>query len=128
MFPAATEGFSKANLNCSVEESFQRVKQVADQAVNDGLRLRGYISCVVGCPYDGPVKPTVVAKVSLSANRVIIRNLSFIMTLHGDEVVSHHRAHTQGMQFCSSCSFLLIFQPLNCSSYFPSLQFNAHTG
>ncbi|XP_013194702.1 hydroxymethylglutaryl-CoA lyase, mitochondrial [Amyelois transitella] len=64
IFPAGSEGFSQKNLNCSVEEGLRRFKDVADQAVTDGLRVRGYVSCVVGCPYDGPVSPKVIAKIT----------------------------------------------------------------
>ncbi|CAB3239854.1 unnamed protein product [Arctia plantaginis] len=64
IFPAASEGFSQKNLNCSVEESLARFKLVVDQALTDGLRVRGYVSCIVGCPYDGPVDPKAVAKIS----------------------------------------------------------------
>nr|AID66661.1 desaturase [Agrotis segetum] len=64
IFPAGSEGFSQKNLNCSVEEGLKRFKLVADQAVKDGLRVRGYVSCVVGCPYDGPVHPKGIAKIT----------------------------------------------------------------
>ncbi|XP_026758807.1 hydroxymethylglutaryl-CoA lyase, mitochondrial [Galleria mellonella] len=64
IFPAGSEGFSQKNLNCSVKESLQRFKEVAVQAVRDGLRVRGYVSCVVGCPYDGPISPKVIAKIT----------------------------------------------------------------
>ncbi|CAG9796693.1 unnamed protein product [Diatraea saccharalis] len=64
IFPAGSEGFSQKNLNCSVEEGLRRFKEVADQAVKDGLRVRGYVSCVVGCPYDGPINPKVIAKIT----------------------------------------------------------------
>ncbi|XP_011561046.3 hydroxymethylglutaryl-CoA lyase, mitochondrial [Plutella xylostella] len=64
IFPAGSEGFSQKNLNCSVEEGLARFQEVAEQAVKDGLRVRGYISCIVGCPYDGPISPTVIAKIT----------------------------------------------------------------
>ncbi|RVE49358.1 hypothetical protein evm_005973 [Chilo suppressalis] len=64
IFPAGSEGFSQKNLNCSVEEGLRRFKLVADQAVKDGLRVRGYVSCVVGCPYDGPISPKTIAKIT----------------------------------------------------------------
>ncbi|XP_021196164.3 hydroxymethylglutaryl-CoA lyase, mitochondrial [Helicoverpa armigera] len=64
IFPAGSEGFSQKNLNCSVEEGLKRFKLVADQAVKDGLRVRGYVSCVVGCPYDGPIHPKGIAKIT----------------------------------------------------------------
>ncbi|CAH2050252.1 unnamed protein product, partial [Iphiclides podalirius] len=64
IFPAGSEGFSRKNLNCSVQEGLERFKEVAIQAVKDGLRVRGYISCVVGCPYDGPIHPKAIAKIT----------------------------------------------------------------
>lgn len=47
-----------------MEEGIKQFQQVAEQAVKDGLRVRGYVSCIVGCPYDGPIAPKVIAKVS----------------------------------------------------------------
>ncbi|XP_053618250.1 hydroxymethylglutaryl-CoA lyase, mitochondrial isoform X2 [Plodia interpunctella] len=64
IFPAGSEGFSQKNLNCSVEEGLRRFKEVADQAMKDGLRVRGYVSCVLGCPYDGPINPKIIAKIT----------------------------------------------------------------
>ncbi|KAM3967702.1 hydroxymethylglutaryl-CoA lyase [Aphomia sociella] len=64
IFPSASEGFAQKNLNCSMAEAMQRFKDVAVQAVKDGLRVRGYVSCVVGCPYDGPISPKVTAKIT----------------------------------------------------------------
>src|SRR5258705_882145 len=57
VFASASEGFSRANINCSVAESIERFKPVVIRARADGIRVRGYISCVLGCPYDGEVKP-----------------------------------------------------------------------
>ena len=62
LFVSASEGFSRANLNCSVEESFARIAPVAEAARDAGLRFRGYVSCVNDCPFDGPVAPAQVAK------------------------------------------------------------------
>ncbi|CAH2238957.1 hydroxymethylglutaryl-CoA lyase, mitochondrial isoform X1 [Pararge aegeria] len=64
IFPAGSEGFSQKNLNCSVEEGLKRFKLVADQAVKDGIRVRGYVSCILGCPYDGPISPKAIAKIT----------------------------------------------------------------
>src|SRR6185369_11556729 len=52
VFAAASEGFSRANINCSVAESLERFKPVVARARADGIRVRGYVSCVLGCPYD----------------------------------------------------------------------------
>lgn len=64
VFGAASEGFSRANLNASIAESLERFRPVCAAAAADGLPVRGYISCVTDCPYDGPVAPAAVAVVA----------------------------------------------------------------
>ncbi|XP_073957362.1 hydroxymethylglutaryl-CoA lyase [Choristoneura fumiferana] len=64
IFPSGSEGFSQKNLNCSMAEGLERFREVAEQAVKDGKRVRGYVSCIVGCPYDGPIAPKTIAKLS----------------------------------------------------------------
>lgn len=64
VFAAASEGFSHANLNASIAESLDRMRPVAAAALEDGLALRGYVSVVTDCPFDGPVAPKAVAKVA----------------------------------------------------------------
>ena len=64
VFAAASEGFSRANINCSIEESIERFKPVLARASTDGVKVRGYISCVLGCPFDGEIKPKAVADVA----------------------------------------------------------------
>ncbi|MCK1543691.1 hydroxymethylglutaryl-CoA lyase [Bradyrhizobium sp. 179] len=61
VFAAASEGFSRANINCSVADSIERFKPVLARAKADGVKVRGYISCVLGCPFDGEIKPKAVA-------------------------------------------------------------------
>ncbi|MBB4257270.1 MULTISPECIES: hydroxymethylglutaryl-CoA lyase [unclassified Bradyrhizobium] len=61
VFAAASEGFSRANINCTVAESIDRFKPVLARAKADGVKVRGYISCVLGCPFDGEIKPKAVA-------------------------------------------------------------------
>jgi hydroxymethylglutaryl-CoA lyase len=61
VFAAASEGFSRANINCTVAESIERFKPVLARARADGVPVRGYISCVLGCPFDGEIKPKAVA-------------------------------------------------------------------
>ncbi|MDE1462637.1 hydroxymethylglutaryl-CoA lyase [Spartinivicinus sp. A2-2] len=63
VFGAASETFSQKNINCSIAESLQRFDPVAKQAKQQGLRVRGYVSCVVGCPYEGNISPAQVAPV-----------------------------------------------------------------
>ncbi|WP_298233082.1 hydroxymethylglutaryl-CoA lyase [uncultured Azohydromonas sp.] len=64
VFAAASETFSQRNINCSVAESIARFRPVFDAARREGVRVRGYVSCVVGCPYEGPIAPERVADVS----------------------------------------------------------------
>jgi hydroxymethylglutaryl-CoA lyase len=64
VFGSASEGFSRANINCSVAESIERFKPVVARAKADGVKVRGYISCVLGCPYDGEIKPQAVVDVA----------------------------------------------------------------
>ena len=64
IFGAASEGFSKANINATIEESLERFVPVMEAANAQGVRVRGYISCVAECPYDGPVAPAQVAMVA----------------------------------------------------------------
>lgn len=64
IFGAASEGFSKANINASIAESLDRFRPVAEAARAIGMPVRGYVSCVTDCPYDGPVAPTAVARVA----------------------------------------------------------------
>jgi hydroxymethylglutaryl-CoA lyase len=61
VFAAASEGFSRANINCTVAESIGRFRPVLARAKADGVNVRGYISCVLGCPFDGEIKPKAVA-------------------------------------------------------------------
>jgi hydroxymethylglutaryl-CoA lyase len=64
IFGAASESFSKRNINCSIAESLERFAPVADAARARGMRVRGYVSCVLGCPYEGDIAPSAVADVS----------------------------------------------------------------
>lgn len=64
IFAAASESFSKKNINCSIAESLDRFRPVAERALAEERRLRGYVSCVLGCPYEGDIAPAAVARVS----------------------------------------------------------------
>jgi isopropylmalate/homocitrate/citramalate synthase len=64
VFGAASETFSRKNINASIAESLERFAPVCEAARAKGIRVRGYISCVVGCPYEGAVKPEAVAGVA----------------------------------------------------------------
>lgn len=64
VFAAASESFSQANINCSIEESLERFKPVCEMAKELNIAVRGYVSCVLGCPYEGEISPEAVAYVS----------------------------------------------------------------
>ncbi|MEZ5832469.1 MAG: hydroxymethylglutaryl-CoA lyase [Dongiaceae bacterium] len=64
VFGAASESFSQRNINCSIQESLERFSPVCDAAQSAGLKVRGYVSCVLGCPYEGEIEPDVVARVA----------------------------------------------------------------
>jgi hydroxymethylglutaryl-CoA lyase len=64
VFVAATEAFSRRNINCSIDESLARARPIFDAAKAAGIRVRGYISVVLGCPYEGDVDPRRVASVA----------------------------------------------------------------
>lgn len=64
VFGAASETFSQKNINCSIAESIERFRPIIEAAKEDGLTVRGYVSCVLGCPYEGDVDVGKVAEVS----------------------------------------------------------------
>lgn len=64
VFAAASETFSRKNINCSISESVERFAEVIDAALKRGIRVRGYVSCVLGCPYEGDILPASVAAVA----------------------------------------------------------------
>ena len=64
IFGAASEAFSRKNINCSIAESLDRFLPVARAAQEAGIKVRGYVSCVLGCPYEGEVAPGRVADVA----------------------------------------------------------------
>ena len=66
VFAAASESFSHKNINCSIAESLDRFRPVTEAANDHGIRVRGYISCVLGCPYEGDIAPRSVAEVASS--------------------------------------------------------------
>ena len=64
VFSAASEAFAQKNINCSIDESIARFEPIAKAAKADGIRLRGSISCALGCPYQGEVTPSEVVSVA----------------------------------------------------------------
>jgi hydroxymethylglutaryl-CoA lyase len=70
VFAAATESFSRKNTNCTIEEGLARFREVTAAALGAGVRVRGYVSCVLGCPYEGEVKPEAAARVATALYRM----------------------------------------------------------
>ena len=66
IFAAASESFSQKNINCSIAESLKRFEPVCAAAKESGVRVRAYVSCVLGCPYEGQIKPARVVEVAKS--------------------------------------------------------------
>jgi len=64
IFGSASESFSQKNINCSISESLERFAPVAKAAIGAGVSLRGYVSCVIACPYEGGVAPSQVANIT----------------------------------------------------------------
>lgn len=70
VFASASETFSHRNINCSIDESFARFRQVFEAARLAGLPVRGYVSCAIACPYEGAIDPRAVARVT----RLLLEN------------------------------------------------------
>jgi hydroxymethylglutaryl-CoA lyase len=70
IFAAASESFSRKNINCSIAQSLTRFEPVCVAARAQGIKVRGYISCVLGCPYEGEVKPVAVAELATELLRM----------------------------------------------------------
>lgn len=83
VFGSASEGFSRANINCSVEESLERFRPVFVGAKQAKMKVRGYVSCVVDCPYDGPTAPRSVARVAAALLEMGCYEISLGDTLGG---------------------------------------------
>ncbi|MEI6858360.1 MAG: hydroxymethylglutaryl-CoA lyase [Shewanella sp.] len=64
IFGAASESFSQRNINCSIQESIARFKPLMERAKAENIKVRGYVSCVLGCPYEGDINVSEVARVS----------------------------------------------------------------
>lgn len=104
VFAAASEAFSQRNINCSISESLKRFEPIMQVAHDHGVRVRGYVSCVLGCPYEGKVTAEQVAPVALALHDMGCYEVSLGDTLGtgtaGDtrrlfEVVGKHVSRAQ---------------------------------
>src|SRR5688572_27286744 len=92
VFGAASESFSRKNINCSVAESLERFRPVAQAASAANIRVRGYISCVLGCPYEGEIAPQKVAEVAQALHEMGCYEISL-----GDTIGTGTPGKTQAM-------------------------------
>ena len=76
IFTAASESFAQKNINCTIEESFVRFEPLIVRAQENGMNVRGYVSCVIECPYEGAVDPLRVAQVAYRLHRLGCREIS----------------------------------------------------
>lgn len=76
VFASASETFSRRNINCSIEESLSRFDPVFEAAKEKGISVRGYVSCVIACPYEGAIDPRAVARVSRLLHQKGAREIS----------------------------------------------------
>lgn len=70
VFAAASETFSQKNINCSINDSLERYAEACDAAVAKNIKVRGYVSCVVACPYEGPISADAVTRVALALEQM----------------------------------------------------------
>ena len=92
VFGAASEAFSRKNINCSIAESLERFRPVVEAAKASGVKVRGYISCVVACPYEGEIKPAKVADVAGALHDMGCYEISL-----GDTIGAATPGNTQAM-------------------------------
>jgi hydroxymethylglutaryl-CoA lyase len=81
VFAAASEAFSQRNINCSIEESIERFRPVSEAALARGIRVRGAISCAVGCPYEGEVAPERVEMVARLLKGIGVQHIGVADTI-----------------------------------------------
>ncbi|EST14436.1 HMGL-like family protein [Pseudomonas putida S610] len=104
VFAAASEAFSQRNINCSISQSLERFEPIIEAARAQGIRVRGYVSCVLGCPYEGSVRAEQVLPVARALHQMGCYEVSLGDTIGtgtaGDvrrlfEVVAGHVPRTQ---------------------------------
>jgi hydroxymethylglutaryl-CoA lyase len=98
VFAAASESFSRRNINCSIAESIARFEPVMQAARERGLPVRGYVSCVVGCPYEGAVAPAQAAAVARELHQLGCHEVSL-----GDTIGVGTPASVQAMLEAVAC-------------------------
>ena len=81
VFGAASEAFSRRNINCSIEESIERFRPVVQQALAQGIKVRAAVSCAVGCPYQGEVSPDEVERVVVGMKALGVQHCGIADTI-----------------------------------------------
>jgi hydroxymethylglutaryl-CoA lyase len=115
VFAAASEAFSQKNINCSIDESIERFRPVTAQAQQHGIRIRGAISCALGCPYQGAVDASAVAHVARRMQEIGVQHIGVadtigtgtpektkrvmdaVLAVYGLDAISGHFHDTYGM-------------------------------
>jgi len=92
IFGAASETFSQTNINCSIAESLERFATISRAALASGMKVRGYVSCVLGCPYEGAVAPAAVADLAARLAKMGCYEISL-----GDTIGTGTPAQAQAM-------------------------------
>lgn len=92
IFGAASESFSQKNINCSIKESLERFTPIITAAKHAKIKVRGYVSCVLGCPYEGDIPPEQVAKVAMKLYQMGCYEISL-----GDTIGVGTPAHVTNM-------------------------------
>lgn len=92
VFAAASEAFSQRNINCSIEESIERFRPVAEAARAKGIYVRGAISCTVGCPYEGDIAPARVSMVARLLKEIGVQHIGVADTIGVGTPVKVERA------------------------------------
>ena len=98
VFGAASEAFSQKNINCSIAESIERFAPVVQSAKAHGIAVRGAISCVVGCPYEGEVAPERVALVARLMKQIGVQHIGVADTIGVGTPVKVQRAMEAALQ------------------------------
>ncbi|KAJ5123867.1 uncharacterized protein N7515_007692 [Penicillium bovifimosum] len=98
LFAAATEAFSKANTNCSIAESLERIKPIVSLAKTKNIRVRGYVSVALGCPYEGPdVDPAKVAEITATLLEMGADEVSAAGIANTDLALHFHDTYGQAL-------------------------------
>jgi len=101
VFAAASEAFSQRNINCSIEESIERFRPLAEAARAKGIRVRGAISCTVGCPYEGEIAPERVAMVARLLKEIGVQHIGVADTIGVGTPLKVERAMEAALQHYS---------------------------